>query len=161
MHEQNEREDHFVPVILFGIQPSVLVVAPSKGWKSVADLVAAAKANPDTLNFASAGIGSASHMAGERLRLAANIKVQHIPFRGPVEALTEVMAGRELLANLFQSVVIVHPDAEAQPKSSQISSLFKPNPPSSGVRESSRISLLRRRCPLSRTLNDTSVQRMR
>src|SRR5947209_3114636 len=84
----------FAPVIPFGVQPSVLVAAPSKGWKSVADLVAAARANPGALNFASAGVGSASHMAGERFRLAANIKVQHIPFRGPVEAFTEVMAGR-------------------------------------------------------------------
>jgi tripartite-type tricarboxylate transporter receptor subunit TctC len=84
----------FAPVILFGIQPSVLVAAPAKGFKSVADLVAAAKAKPGELNFASAGIGSASHMAAERLRLAAGIKVQHIPFRGPVEAFSEVMTGR-------------------------------------------------------------------
>jgi tripartite-type tricarboxylate transporter receptor subunit TctC len=84
----------FAPVVLFGIQPSVLVTAPSKGWKSVADLVAAAKARPGELNFASAGVGAASHMAAERLGLATNIKVQHIPFRGPVEAFTEVMAGR-------------------------------------------------------------------
>jgi tripartite-type tricarboxylate transporter receptor subunit TctC len=84
----------FAPVALFGIQPSVLVAAPSKGWKSVADLIAAAKAKPGSLNYASAGIGSASHLAPERLRLAANIETQHVPFRGPVEALTEVMAGR-------------------------------------------------------------------
>jgi tripartite-type tricarboxylate transporter receptor subunit TctC len=84
----------FAPVILFGIQPSVLVAAPSKGWKTVADLVAAAKAKPGALNYASAGLGSASHMAAERLRLAANIQVQHVPFRGPVEAFTEVMSGR-------------------------------------------------------------------
>jgi tripartite-type tricarboxylate transporter receptor subunit TctC len=82
------------PAVMFGIQPSVLVAAPSKGYKTVADLVAAAKAKPGTLNFASAGIGSASHMAAERFRLAAKINVQHIPFRGPVEAFTEVMAGR-------------------------------------------------------------------
>ena len=82
------------PVVMFGIQPSVLISAPSKGFKSIADLVAAAKAKPGTLNFASAGIGSASHMAAERLRLAAKIDVQHIPFRGPIEAFTEVMAGR-------------------------------------------------------------------
>jgi tripartite-type tricarboxylate transporter receptor subunit TctC len=56
--------------------------------------VKAAKANPGVLNFASAGLGAASHWAGERLRLAADIKVQHIPFRGPVEAFTEVMTGR-------------------------------------------------------------------
>ena len=83
-----------LPVVLFGVQPSVLVAAPSKGWKSVADLVAAAKARPGTLNFASAGLGSASHWAAERLRLATGIDVQHIPFRGPVEAFTEVMTGR-------------------------------------------------------------------
>src|SRR5712691_9193108 len=84
----------FAAVVMFGIQPSVLVAAPSKGFKTVADLVAAAKAKPGVLNYASAGIGSASHMAAERLRLAAGIDVQHIPFRGPVEAFTEVMAGR-------------------------------------------------------------------
>ncbi len=72
------------PIAMFGAQPSVLVAAPGKGFKSVADLVAAAKAKPGTLNFASAGIGSASHIAGERFRLAAGINVQHVPYRGPV-----------------------------------------------------------------------------
>ena len=84
----------FAPVVMFGVQPSVLVAAPSKGWKSVADLAAAAKAKPGALNFASAGLGSASHWAAERFRLATGIQVQHIPFRGPVEAFTEVMTGR-------------------------------------------------------------------
>ncbi|HTP94467.1 MAG TPA: tripartite tricarboxylate transporter substrate binding protein [Burkholderiales bacterium] len=84
----------FAPVAMLGISPSVLVAAPSKGWKSVADLVAAAKAKPSDFTFASAGPGSASHMAAERLRLAANIDVRHIPFRGPVEAFTEVISGR-------------------------------------------------------------------
>jgi tripartite-type tricarboxylate transporter receptor subunit TctC len=86
--------EDFAPIVLFGVQPSVLVAAPAKGFKTVADLVAAAKAKPGALNFASAGIGSASHMAAERLRLTAVIDVQHIPFRGPSEAFTEVMAGR-------------------------------------------------------------------
>jgi tripartite-type tricarboxylate transporter receptor subunit TctC len=83
----------FIPVAMFGIQPSVLVVSPSKGWKTVAELIAAAKANPGTLNFASAGVGSASHWAAERLRLAAGINAQHIPFRG-AEGLNELIAGR-------------------------------------------------------------------
>ena len=82
------------PVVMFGVQPSVLVAAPSKGWKTVHDLVAAAKAKPGALNYASAGLGSASHWPAEKLRLAAGINVQHIPFRGPVEAFTEVMTGR-------------------------------------------------------------------
>ena len=73
---------------------SVLITAPSKGFRSLADVVAAAKAKPGALNYASAGIGSASHMAAERLRVASGIEAQHIPFRGPIEAFTEVMAGR-------------------------------------------------------------------
>jgi tripartite-type tricarboxylate transporter receptor subunit TctC len=84
----------FIAVIPLGIQPMVLVAAPSKGWKTLADLVAAAKANPGKLNYASAGIGAASHLAAERLRISAGIDAQHVPFRGPVEALTEVITGR-------------------------------------------------------------------
>jgi tripartite-type tricarboxylate transporter receptor subunit TctC len=82
----------FVPVVLFGTQPNVLVVSAQRGFKTVADLVAAAKAKPGTVTFASAGIGSSSHMAAERLRLAAKIDVRHIPFREG--GMTEVMAGR-------------------------------------------------------------------
>jgi tripartite-type tricarboxylate transporter receptor subunit TctC len=84
----------FIAVVPAGISPSVLVVSPSKGYKSAADLVAAAKAKPGALNFASAGIGAASHLAAEKFNVAAGIKSQHVPFKGPVEALTEVMAGR-------------------------------------------------------------------
>jgi tripartite-type tricarboxylate transporter receptor subunit TctC len=84
----------FAPVIPLGAQPVVLVTAPSKGFKTVADLVAAAKAKPGAMNFASAGIGSTSHMAGERFRHAAGFQAQHIPFRGPTEAFAEVVSGR-------------------------------------------------------------------
>ena len=84
----------FAPVIPIGIQPVVLIVSPSKGFKTVGDLVAAAKANPGAMNFASAGIGSTSHMGAERFRHAAGFKAQHIPFRGPAEAFAEVMTGR-------------------------------------------------------------------
>ena len=84
----------FEPIVPFGVQPSVLVAAPSKGLKTVADLVAAAKAKPGALNFASAGIGSASHIAGEHFVLAAHLDVQHIPYRGPVEAFADLMTGR-------------------------------------------------------------------
>jgi tripartite-type tricarboxylate transporter receptor subunit TctC len=84
----------FIAVSAAGISPSVLVAAPSKGYKTAADMIAAAKAKPGELNFASAGIGAASHLAAEKFNIAAGIKSQHIPFKGPVEALTEVMAGR-------------------------------------------------------------------
>jgi tripartite-type tricarboxylate transporter receptor subunit TctC len=82
----------FIPVALFGTVPNVLVASQTSGFKTVADLVAAAKAHPGTLTFASAGIGATSHMAAERFRLAANIDVRHIPFREG--GLNEVMAGR-------------------------------------------------------------------
>jgi len=81
-----------VSVAMFGVQPSLLVASSQDGFKTVADLVAAAKAKPGTLTFASAGVGSSSHMAGERLRLAAEIDVRHVPFKD--NGLTEVMAGR-------------------------------------------------------------------
>jgi tripartite-type tricarboxylate transporter receptor subunit TctC len=84
----------FTAVSAVSISPSVLVASPKKGYKTAADLVAAAKAKPGELNFASAGIGAASHLAAEKFRLAADIKAQHVPFRGPVDALAEVMAGR-------------------------------------------------------------------
>ena len=82
----------FAYVALFGTQPNILVVNAQSGINSVADLVAAAKAKPGALTFASAGIGSGSHMAGERLRLAAGLDVRHVPFREG--GLSEVMAGR-------------------------------------------------------------------
>jgi tripartite-type tricarboxylate transporter receptor subunit TctC len=82
----------FVSVAMFGVQPNVLAASAQDGFKALADLIAAAKAKPGTLTFASAGIGSSSHMAGERLRLAAKIDVRHVPFKD--NGLTEVMAGR-------------------------------------------------------------------
>jgi tripartite-type tricarboxylate transporter receptor subunit TctC len=81
----------FVPVVLIGTSPNLLVASAQSGFKTVADLVAAAKAKPGTLTFASAGIGSSSHMAAERFRLAANIDVRHVPFREG--GLMQVMGG--------------------------------------------------------------------
>ena len=74
--------------------PNVLVVSPARGWKTVADVVAAAKAKPGALNYASAGAGSATHMNAEKFKLRAGIDVQHVPFKGTPEALTDVIGGR-------------------------------------------------------------------
>ncbi len=74
--------------------PNVLVVPPQRGWKSVSDLVAAARARPGQLNYASAGNGSATHLNAEKFRLHARIEAQHVPFKGTPEAMTEVAAGR-------------------------------------------------------------------
>jgi tripartite-type tricarboxylate transporter receptor subunit TctC len=82
----------FAAVIPFGTVPNVVIVAPSKGIKTLGQLVAAAKAG--NLTFGSAGIGSATHWAAERLRVSAGFNATHVPFKGGVEAITEVMTGR-------------------------------------------------------------------
>jgi tripartite-type tricarboxylate transporter receptor subunit TctC len=74
--------------------PNVLVVSPTRGWKSVADLVAAAKARPGQLNYASAGVGSATHLNAEKFKLQAGIDALHVPFKGTPEALSDVIGGR-------------------------------------------------------------------
>lgn len=84
----------FIPVVAFGVQPYVLVVSPSKGYKTVADLIKAAKSTAGAMNFASLGVGSAPHVAAERFRMSAGIDAQNVSFRGPPEALTETMTGR-------------------------------------------------------------------
>ncbi len=72
----------------------VLIVAPTQPYRSVKDLLAAAKAKPGQLNFSSAGVGSGSHFTGELLKSMAKIDVVHVPFKGIPEALTETMSGR-------------------------------------------------------------------
>jgi len=82
----------FSAVIPFGTVPNVLLVRPGRGIKSVKEFVTAAK--DGKMTYASAGVGSATHWAAERLRLAAKFEAVHVPFKGGPEALTEVMAGR-------------------------------------------------------------------
>ena len=81
-------------VTIIARQPNVLVVSPDKGWKTVADLVNQAKAQPGKMSFASAGVGSATHMNGEKFKVAARIDVLHVPYKGTPEALNDVMGGR-------------------------------------------------------------------
>ncbi len=76
------------------VLPNVMVVAPAKGWKTVADVVAAAKARPGQLNYASAGGGSATHLNAEKFKLQAGIDAVHVPFKGTPEALADVIGGR-------------------------------------------------------------------
>ena len=82
------------PVAMLGSVPTVLIVNPSKGYKSIADLVAAAKAKPGQLVATNAGIGSSTHMNLERFRMAARLEFLNLPMKGPSEAMTEVITGR-------------------------------------------------------------------
>ena len=75
-------------------QPNVLVVSPTVGFKTAKDLIAAAKAKPGELNYASAGTGSGTHMNAEKFRIAAGFNAVHIPYKGTPEAMTDTMTGR-------------------------------------------------------------------
>jgi tripartite-type tricarboxylate transporter receptor subunit TctC len=84
----------FSAVALLGVTPSVLVVSPTRGFKTIADFVAAARAQPGVLNFASAGVGTATHLSAMRFLSSAGVQAVHVPFKGGPEAMKEIIAGR-------------------------------------------------------------------
>jgi tripartite-type tricarboxylate transporter receptor subunit TctC len=73
--------------------PSILVVSPALGVKSVKDLVALARAKPGQLNFSSPGVGSANHLAAELFKILAGVQALHVPYKGIPEAMTGVVSG--------------------------------------------------------------------
>ena len=87
-------KDDFTGVGIIGNVPSVMIISPSKGIKTIQDFVTQAKANPNKFTFATLGVGSAVHLAAERFRLSAGYEALNVPFKGGAEALTEVIAGR-------------------------------------------------------------------
>ena len=84
----------FAPVSQIMASPSVVVVSPALGVRNVAELIALAKQKPGQINFATAGVGSGTHMNAEQFKFAAGIDVTHVPYKGPNEALLDVTAGR-------------------------------------------------------------------
>jgi tripartite-type tricarboxylate transporter receptor subunit TctC len=82
----------FAPITALVSLPNVMIVQANK-YNTLKDFVAYAKANPDKVNYASAGAGSAAHLNGERFRLATGTKMQHIPYKGGPEGVTSVMSG--------------------------------------------------------------------
>ena len=82
------------PIIPISNTPLVMVVQSSKGYRNVADFVADAKAKRGAMNYATGGAGSITHLAVEAFRLAAGFEAVHVPFKGPQEALNEMLAGR-------------------------------------------------------------------
>ena len=89
-------------VSIIGSSPAVIVASPSLPVKNFAELIAYAKANPDKLNFASAGIGTAPHLAAEMIKVRAGIEMTHVPYRGIGAAYPDVMSGKVQLA--FSSI---------------------------------------------------------
>ena len=98
-------------VVPLGVSASVLVVSPAKPFKTVGDLVRAAKAKPAALNFSSVGLGTATHLAAERFRHSAVIDAVHVPFKGGAEAMSEVIAGR--VEFFFGPVALVLPHVKS------------------------------------------------
>ena len=92
------------PVAGIAYGPQVLVVHPAHSSKSVSDIIAYAKANPATLNMASAGNGSPGHIAGELFKIMAGVNLTHVPYRGEGQALTDVISGQVQLMFVSGSV---------------------------------------------------------
>lgn len=86
-------ERDFVPITMLAKAPNVLVAHPSTGFKTARDLIAAAKAKPDTLSFASPGVGSGLHLAGELFKHQAQVEILHVPYKGSGQALNDVLGG--------------------------------------------------------------------
>ena len=84
----------FMPVSLLTQGPLVLVATPGFPANSVRELIALAKAKPDTLNFASSGNGQSTHLSGELFNAMAGVKMSHVPYKGSAPALTDVMSGQ-------------------------------------------------------------------
>jgi len=92
----------FTPIIEVGISPYALVVNPSVPAHTLTEFIAYAKANPDKISYASAGVGSASHLAAELFKSMAGIQMTHVPNKGMNPALVDVMGGQVQV--LFGSV---------------------------------------------------------
>jgi tripartite-type tricarboxylate transporter receptor subunit TctC len=84
----------FAAVVPLGIVPNVLVVSRARGFKTVADFVAEAKAKAGGMSFGSAGVGTATHLSAMRFLASAGLEAVHIPFKGGPEAMSEIIAGR-------------------------------------------------------------------
>jgi tripartite-type tricarboxylate transporter receptor subunit TctC len=82
----------FVPIVIMGRVPNALVVNPKLPANSVAELIAAAKANPGKITSATQGNGTTSHLTSELFQLMADVKFQHVPYRGSAPALTDLLA---------------------------------------------------------------------
>jgi tripartite-type tricarboxylate transporter receptor subunit TctC len=96
----------FAPVSLVGSVQNVLIVRPSLQVNTVAELVAYARANPGRLNYASPGTGTSLHLAGELFKVSTGVRMEHVPYKGGAQALTDVMGGQvDLMFNVLPSAL--------------------------------------------------------
>ena len=102
----------FAPIATLFSSPQLLAVNPSIPVNSINDLVAYAKANPGKINFASPGYGTQPHLLGEMLRLAAQIDIVHVPYKGPGQAVTDLLGGQVQM--YFETVSFLLPHIQAK-----------------------------------------------
>jgi len=98
----------FVPVTLVVTVPEMLVVADNVPARSMAELIALAKAQPGRFNFASAGVGGLPHLAGELLKLTAKVDIVHVPYRGAAPAINDLLGQQVQMAFLDLPVLLPH-----------------------------------------------------
>jgi tripartite-type tricarboxylate transporter receptor subunit TctC len=101
-------EKDFQPISLVGSQANILVVNPSVPARTMAELIALAKANPGKINFASSGHGAAAHLAGELFKAEAKIDIVHVPYKGAAPALQDVIAGHVQMMFATAASVVPH-----------------------------------------------------
>jgi tripartite-type tricarboxylate transporter receptor subunit TctC len=106
----NPVED-FEPISLLGKEPGVLVVPAATPYKTVAELVQYAKANPGTLNYASSGNGSGQHLFAAMFTSMAGIKVTHVPYKGSGQATTDLLAGMVQMSMPGTAAMVKHIEA--------------------------------------------------
>ena len=96
----------FTPVVLVSTTANLLVVNPSLGVKSVQELIALAKAKPDSLSFGSSGVATGTHLAAELFKVLTGVKMVHVPYGGSAQALTDLLGGRIQLLFTPASTVV-------------------------------------------------------
>ncbi|MGE8620920.1 MAG: Bug family tripartite tricarboxylate transporter substrate binding protein, partial [Achromobacter spanius] len=97
----------FAPVILLGSISNVLLVGANQPYKTVQDVVAAAKANPDTIAFGSAGQGTSQHLSGEVFKQLTGAHLTHVPYRGSAPAIQDLIGGQ--IPSSFETALVALP----------------------------------------------------
>ncbi|MCX7660786.1 MAG: tripartite tricarboxylate transporter substrate binding protein [Caldimonas manganoxidans] len=101
----------FAPIMLLGSISNVLLVGADQPYKTVADLIAAAKSKPGTIAFGSAGTGSSQHMSGEAFKLLAGAQLTHVPYRGSAPAIQDLIGGQIPVS--FETVTVALPHIQS------------------------------------------------
>ena len=98
----------FSPISLVTISPFLLLVNPAVPAKSVKELIALAKAKPNSLNFGTAGVGSTAHLAGEQFKVISGVQITHVPYKGASQSLIALLSGEAQIGVESLPVVLTH-----------------------------------------------------